>query len=162
MAVLPGICEEILFRGFIFSAFITNSRGTALTKAWKAIFWSALLFAIMHISPIRIPITFIGGIVLAFVFWRTRNLLVAMLAHILYNASGMLLPTFINDYTVLWNVNDEHIPVWLAIVSFALIAVGVVLFAKRRIPKDEEEKTEEFAEPSMNIKLLTKPESEEK
>ena len=82
-----------------------------------------------------------------------------MIAHMLYNVSGMLLLTFINDYTILWNINDEHMPIWLIIITFVSITAGVVLFARRIIPEDE--KPAEIAEPSKEINLLTPPESEE-
>ncbi len=159
LAVLPGICEEILFRGFIFSGFVNNVRGSKITKGWKAILLSSMLFAIMHVSPIRIPITFIGGVVLAFMFWRTRNLLVSMIAHILYNSMSLILGYLFECYPNIWNIKDEHMPIWLIIITFVSIAAGVVLFSQRII--DEDEKSAESDDDSKKIVLFPKPESEE-
>ena len=159
LAILPGICEEILFRGFIFSGFINNVRGSKLAKGWKAILLSSLLFAIMHMSPIRIPITFIGGVVLAFMFWRTRNLLVSMIAHILYNSMGIILSYVFKIYPTIWNIDKEHMPIWLIIISVVSITSGVVLFAQKITDKDETSTKSD--KNSEKMKLLTKPESEE-
>jgi membrane protease YdiL (CAAX protease family) len=78
--ILAPICEEVLFRGYIQSAF--SQRG-----AWFGIFMAGLLFALFHQSLISIlallPLAFITG----YVAWRSNSLISAILLHLGYNGS---------------------------------------------------------------------------
>ena len=80
IAIVGPILEEILFRGAITSE---------LLKAYspkKAIFFSALIFGIFHINPAQILIAFLLGLLLAWLFYRTRSLIPGILIHILNNS----------------------------------------------------------------------------
>lgn len=98
-AFVPGICEEILFRGYIMSGFVSDdikdgkkrrSDGTIPTP-WEPIALTAVLFGFMHLHALRIPITAIGGLILGWIAWRSRSLLFAMLAHAWYNSTPFIL-----------------------------------------------------------------------
>ncbi len=84
-AVLPGICEELLFRGPLLSSFRAqwgNGRALVLTS---------LLFAAAHFSVHRFLPTFAAGLLFGTLALRTRNLFWPILCHTLYNASLLLL-----------------------------------------------------------------------
>lgn len=85
ITVLGPILEEFLFRGAV--------TGTLLKKypPKKAIFMSALLFGVFHLNPAQIVGAFFGGLVLAWVYYRTRSLLPCILIHILINGSSVFL-----------------------------------------------------------------------
>ena len=78
VCVLPAVCEEILFRGLIFTGL--KKIGTAV-----GVFGSAFLFMIMHGSPDQTVHQFILGIVLAVAFLVTNNLWVPILIHFFNN-----------------------------------------------------------------------------
>jgi membrane protease YdiL (CAAX protease family) len=86
IAVAP-VCEEIFFRGFGFSGF-WRAWGLAL-----GVIASALLFSVAHIGPSMhktiIPILGIGCI-LALTYWRSGNLLSAILAHMANNIFAVI------------------------------------------------------------------------
>jgi len=124
--VLPGICEEILFRGYIFSGFLNNLRGSAKERAVKAVVYSAVLFGIMHLVPVKIPITFIGGLVLGLIILKTGNILASMFAHIVYNATPIVL-LFLGAGAIL---TGKHLPIWLIIVSFVVLILGIYILLK--------------------------------
>ncbi len=87
-AILAPIFEEILFRGFLLASL------TKYLPNWGAIALSSLIFAIAHLSPSEIlPLTTLG-MVLAFVYTKTKNLLSPMLLHCLWN-TGTLLSLFL-------------------------------------------------------------------
>ncbi|MFO7897227.1 MAG: ABC transporter permease subunit/CPBP intramembrane protease, partial [Candidatus Cloacimonadales bacterium] len=84
IALLPGICEEILFRGFLINGF--TKRGF-----WSAVIISAILFAIIHLDPFRfLPVTVLG-IWLGYLALKTNSLFVPILAHTANNAIAVLL-----------------------------------------------------------------------
>lgn len=83
-AVAAPIFEEILFRGFLLASL------TRYVPAWGAIALSALIFGIVHLSLSEVlPLTVLG-MVLGFVYVRSRNLLASMLLHGLWNSGTLL------------------------------------------------------------------------
>ena len=83
LALSPGICEELFFRGAVLSG---QRRDLA---AWRSILWQALLFGAVHASIYRFAPTAILGALLAALTLRSRSLLPAMVLHISYN--GLLI-----------------------------------------------------------------------
>ncbi|MEB3293870.1 MAG: type II CAAX endopeptidase family protein [Synechococcales bacterium] len=87
-AVFAPIFEEILFRGFLLPSL------TRYVSNWNAILLSSFLFALVHLSLSEVlPLTVLG-IVLAFVYTRTQNLLAPILLHSLWNG-GTLISLFL-------------------------------------------------------------------
>ncbi len=84
-ALLPGICEEALFRGPLLSSF------RAQWGEGRALALSSLLFAGAHLSVHRFLPTLAAGLVFGALALRTRNLLWPVLCHTLYNAFLLLL-----------------------------------------------------------------------
>jgi hypothetical protein len=87
-AIAAPLFEEVLFRGFLLPSL------TRYFSVWGAIFVSALLFAIAHLSLSEILPLSALGVVLGVVYTRSRNLLAPMLLHSLWN-SGTLLSLFL-------------------------------------------------------------------
>jgi uncharacterized protein len=86
--VAAPIFEELIFRGFLLPSL------TRYLPVWGAIFISSLIFAIAHLSLSEvIPLTLLG-MVLGFIYTRSRNLLSSMLMHALWNG-GTLIALFI-------------------------------------------------------------------
>lgn len=81
IAVMP-IAEEIFFRGFLLDK-INDYAGKNI-----AIFSTAALFGIAHMTYVKVyPVvfTFLIGIILAYIVFKTKNLLSAIIAHITFN-----------------------------------------------------------------------------
>ncbi|MBM0741398.1 CPBP family intramembrane metalloprotease [Phormidium sp. CLA17] len=87
-AIAAPIFEEILFRGFLLSSL------TRYFPVWGAIILSSFLFAVAHLSLSEVLPLMTLGMVLGFVYSRSRNLLSSMLLHSLWN-SGTLLSLFV-------------------------------------------------------------------
>jgi len=79
VALVAPFCEEIYFRGFLYSAF---------KKSWgvtTALFLSSLLFALAHMEMYSfIPLMTIGWI-MAYIFEKTKSLLPVVFLHSVYN-----------------------------------------------------------------------------
>ncbi len=88
VSVLPGIAEELIFRGYV------QSR---LLKCWPpvaAILVSAALFAAAHVDPMHALGVFPLGIWLGIVAWRTGSLWPAMLCHAYNNMNAIVAAQF--------------------------------------------------------------------
>ena len=75
-AILPGICEELLFRGTI-QGLLRQS-----TPAWARCIIVGALFGFFHLSLARILPTGILGVLLCFTAWRAQSLFVPIFIHI--------------------------------------------------------------------------------
>ena len=84
LAVLPPICEEILFRGVL-----ARSLATKL-PIWIAMALSALLFSAYHLSLVQAPATFTLGVVFALLAIRSDSVVPSIIAHGLNNAIAVL------------------------------------------------------------------------
>lgn len=80
--------EEVIFRGFLLPSL------TRYLPVWGAIIVSSLIFALAHLNLSEVLPLATLGIVLGFVYTRSRNLLSSMLLHSLWN-SGTLISLFI-------------------------------------------------------------------
>ena len=82
LAIAAPFFEEYLFRGFLLPSL------TKLLPVWAAIALSAFFFALAHLNLADIiPLTTLG-IVMGFVYWRSKNLLSSMLLHCLWNSGS--------------------------------------------------------------------------
>ena len=82
-AIAAPIFEEILFRGFILPSL------TRYVSTWGAIALSSFIFAAAHLSVSEILPLMILGMVLGFVYTRSKNLLAPMMVHSLWNSATM-------------------------------------------------------------------------
>jgi sodium transport system permease protein len=80
LAVLPAVCEELAFRGFILAGLLRAFR------ARTAILLSAFLFAVYQMNVFQFAPHFLLGGVLGLLAWRAGSVLPAMLFHLVYNA----------------------------------------------------------------------------
>jgi sodium transport system permease protein len=79
LAVLPAVCEELAFRGFLL---------TGLTRRFRprtSIFLSSFLFALAQMNVFQFIPHFILGAVMALLVLRTRSLIPAVLFHLVHN-----------------------------------------------------------------------------
>ncbi|OUS45364.1 CAAX protease self-immunity-domain-containing protein [Ostreococcus tauri] len=80
-SVAAPVWEELIFRGFFFSAL------SAVISVKRAMIISSVVFAVAHLSLEQfLPLTFLGCLHCV-VFVRTRNLLAPALVHSAWNAS---------------------------------------------------------------------------
>lgn len=85
IAVLPAVCEELLFRGYILSG-LKGSSGK-----YAAIILCGCLFGFLHLVPFQIPFTAIIGIGLSYAAWETRSILVPIIMHFCHNLVLLLI-----------------------------------------------------------------------
>ena len=131
--VLAPVMEEVLFRGLIQGALCERDGAT------KAILLSALLFGVFHMIPQQAINAFFVGIILGYIYYRTRSLLTVIVLHALNNGISYLLLETMGpgraDLTVREMLGGGAIyyAVYGACVAlFVMGAVAIVLRLKER------------------------------
>ncbi len=117
VAVVPGFCEEFLFRGIILPACRPFGR-------FRAILISALLFSLMHQNAEQIFYAFVAGILLGLVYERTGSLWACVVLHMLNNAVSVL------EGVIYSNLGDDFAAsLWVTLLETVLILLGVISLA---------------------------------
>ncbi len=97
IAVLPGVCEELVVRG-VFLPSLAHSLGGGRGRL-VAILASAVLFGAIHLDAYRFFFTFALGAVFGFVRLRTGSLWPSVLAHTVLNTLTFVVAPFVDDPT---------------------------------------------------------------
>ncbi|MCH2115271.1 MAG: CPBP family glutamic-type intramembrane protease [Pirellulales bacterium] len=84
LAILPAICEEIAFRGFVLSGL------RHVGHKWWAIGLSAIAFGMVHPILQQQIAAAAAGVVLGYLAVQTGSLLLCILFHAIYNGLGLL------------------------------------------------------------------------
>ncbi|MCO5171266.1 MAG: ABC transporter permease subunit [Planctomycetes bacterium] len=84
VALAPGVCEELLFRGLVLS-------GLRKLGPWRGVLLTALLFGLAHASVHRLLPTALLGVAFGFLVLRSGSILTGMLAHGLNNGVAVVL-----------------------------------------------------------------------
>jgi|GEM_PF-244547 len=88
IGVSAGICEEVLFRGVI-------QRGFEKLGAARSIFITAFLFGLMHMDFQRFLGTFILGVLMGYLAYKSDSIFSSMFAHFANNSIAVCL-TFVS------------------------------------------------------------------
>lgn len=80
VALVPALCEEILFRGFVQSGLVRQAE-----RPWAGVAAAALVFAIFHLDPWRFVMAAALGMFLGWLRQASGSLWPAILAHALNN-----------------------------------------------------------------------------
>lgn len=83
VAAIPAVCEELLMRGFVFSAWET--RGTRY-----AIWISTLLFALLHGNIYGMPAYIYTGLISGYLVFSLDSLYASIVYHTVYNSACLV------------------------------------------------------------------------
>lgn len=114
IALTPAVCEELLFRGYIFTAFRHKM------SLPKAIFIVSVLFGISHMSLIKLIPTAILGAALAYAIYKADSIFASGMMHFLNNAFSVFILYYGDRIAVL---NDEQmgVPIIIGLLILAVI-----------------------------------------
>ena len=84
-ALVPAICEEIAFRGFMLSGL------ESLKGKWAAVLLSSLFFGITHAVFQQSVMAFVTGCFLGFIALKTSSILPCILYHLTHNGLTVLM-----------------------------------------------------------------------
>jgi CAAX protease family protein len=92
VALVAGICEELMFRGVMFTALAQRM------PIWIAAVLSGVAFGIAHADPWSLAALTVVGVGLALLYSRTRSIWPNMVAHTTFNAFSLVLIYFLPQY----------------------------------------------------------------
>ncbi|MDR7856480.1 type II CAAX endopeptidase family protein [Tissierella sp.] len=152
IALAPGICEEVMFRGTIMHAY-----GSVGKK--KAIIYSAVLFGLFHLNLQNfIGPTFLG-IIFGITVYKTNSIFASMIGHVLNNGIAMTIGYFALNAQ---NAMDEvpayeisyQLQLLIALAGFsvlALLSLAILVRLIKRLPKGNEVVEQEIIEEDVKL-----------
>lgn len=120
IALIPAICEEVLFRGYILRAF---------EKSWgpiTAVLISGLIFGLFHIQLGNIFPLATLGVVLALMTWLSGTLWPAVIAHFINNGAAVLVGSQYPELLFEQMTVETLPPVWVLVLS--IIFTGSIVY----------------------------------
>jgi sodium transport system permease protein len=123
IAIVPAICEELLFRGVLLRALATRF----VPAATIAI--SAIVFAAYHLSLLQLVPTLSLGLILGLLAIRARSAIPTMLAHLLNNGIAVLIA---RDELPAINRWLARFPTATLVIAAGLVGGGILLALRRR------------------------------
>ena len=133
LAVLPAVCEELAFRGFILMGLLR------VFRPFTAVLLSAFLFSLYQMNVFQFAPHFVFGIVLGVLVLRTGSVLPAILFHLVYNSllfAPILLPGVFERVGFSSEGASEVGPLRLGVsaVCVVLVSLGAVWLWRKGQP----------------------------
>lgn len=123
VGLTPGICEELLFRGYV---------QTRLTKRIGAIFGiliTSVAFAAFHMDLVHSTAVVAIGIYLGWLSWASGSIFPAMIAHFVNNFLSVAAVVLLPESAIgTGPVKTEDIPEAALLVMSAIVIGGLVAF----------------------------------
>ena len=116
MALLPAVCEELLFRGFVLNQLLRPGNHA------QAILVSAVLFGVFHRHLLLVLPASLAGILFAIMVNRSESLWPAVIAHFSVNSCAIVVSNWEVATSIPWL--GGPVPVPLAV----LVTSGIGLF----------------------------------
>lgn len=120
IAVFAPLLEELIFRGIILDGFLQRY------APWKAIIWSSLVFGIAHFNPWQFISAFILGIIIGWLYWKTRSLWPGIFLHFFNNAGAYIVGTLLGEEQMTTGTEDLLSPVAYSILLFFSLYVTIL------------------------------------
>lgn len=115
IAIIPGIFEEMFFRG------VVQRLLTGITKRpWLSICIAAAIFSFMHFELQGFLPRFFLGILLGAMFWYSGSLWTCILGHAVFNGIQVLVASY-SPETV--DNKNPSVPIYSVLVSLVLVLI---------------------------------------
>lgn len=95
IGLLVPLAEELVFRGAVLRELLLRC-----SRHWVAIALSALIFALVHANPAQMPHAFLIGLLLGWMYYRTRSILPGVVYHWVNNSAAYVLYNLYPDPTL--------------------------------------------------------------
>lgn len=93
IGIFGPFCEEFVFRGIIFRGYKNSG------PVWWAVFWSAILFALMHLNFNQALYAFALGMMFGLLVEATGSLWSSVIAHMIFNSQQVCM-MYLAEYIV--------------------------------------------------------------
>ncbi len=147
ICMLAPLAEEVVFRGAVITALVEWGKKKFASSdiaaanmykiEWVAVVVSAMLFAVVHLNPAQIPHALIVGVLLGWIYVRTRSLVPCFLIHWINNSAAYVLvklfPSLPMDAGLLDYFHGNQMAMYQAVGSSLLIALPALYQLHRRM-----------------------------
>lgn len=136
IALLPAICEELAFRGFILSGL------RRMKNTWLAVLIASLLFGIAHQMLQQSIAAFVVGMLIGFVSIKCNSIFPCMLYHLIHNSLPILAITAFGEsggIPGLAEIRGDALVYSWPLVSICIAAVITILLRFQQDPMDAED-----------------------
>lgn len=137
--ILAPLCEEFLCRGMMLRGMLHSM------SPRKAIIWSAVLFAVMHMNPWQSIPAFLIGLFLGWVYWRTHSLWATIFLHFFNNAFATVMSRLWPDMPIDTGLYDllPATTYWIVIAAAAVVlAIILNILYEKTLPAKVQGHTE--------------------
>ncbi|MDI6401778.1 type II CAAX endopeptidase family protein [Balneolaceae bacterium ANBcel3] len=121
VGLVPSVCEEVLFRGYLQRLF---------EKSWgpaAAIIVTGLLFGFFHIRLTQLLPLALIGILLGWLVWRSNSIYPGMVAHLVNNGGTVVVSALYPAYVFDQYDSTELPEPWLLLVSIGSTAILIYM-----------------------------------
>lgn len=129
VALAPAICEELMFRGYLFSAMEKKM------KPMSAMILVAVLFGVFHMSIVKFFTTALIGLVVCYMSYKSKSIFPGMLMHFMNNLLscillyypqqvGKIFPIFTRDVIYIWEMAI------ILVIGIVLLVIGKCIAGK--------------------------------
>ena len=122
VAILPGIFEEMCFRGALQRIFINIFK-----SPWAGIVVTAFLFSAIHVQFAGFLPRMFLGILLGAAYWYSGSLWTTIIAHIFFNGIQVLASYWFPKIAT----ENPSVPVYSALISLVIV-VGLLAYMRRQ------------------------------
>jgi len=126
IAVIPGIGEELVFRGFLQNYFHRSSKNIHI-----AIWASAFLFSAMHMQFFGFVPRLLLGAFFGYLYYWSGNLTIPVIAHV-FNNGFTLIMMYLHQQSIT-NIDidsTESVPILYVATSSILVLILLIYFRK--------------------------------
>ena len=117
IAVIAPLVEEIVFRECMLGHMLRNG-----VNRWVAIVVSSLVFGIIHLNLAQIPFATAIGIILGIVYYKSGNIVLTSIIHILNNSAALVQMRVLGD-----DVADFRLTEWLGGITTSVLCAVVAM-----------------------------------
>lgn len=121
-AILPALCEELIFRAILCAEYERFGAGVAIAL-------SAIFFAMLHFSIPLLPSYLVSGALLAIAMYATRSFWTAFALHLLYNLFCLFGQPYLSAFYV--HAGNNEIFIFCLVTLFLLFSAFAVGEARK-------------------------------
>ncbi|HSD62662.1 MAG TPA: CPBP family intramembrane glutamic endopeptidase [Ignavibacteriaceae bacterium] len=132
VAVVPAICEETMFRGFIQKSFELR-----IKPVWAALI-TAIFFGLYHFNPYGMIPLIILGFYFGFAAYKSNSILIPMSLHFTNNFIAIMVYFIIGNQDLIDTTPDTNVDLnsaFLMIVLLTIIMIGLIITIKKYYSK---------------------------
>lgn len=147
LAIIPAICEELIFRGVILNSLRHKGPNFAIAL-------SSIIFAMFHFSASQLIYPICFGIILAIVYLRTNNILFPIILHFINNALSLSIQYFSSTTEVFTHSITQLISAITSLIVWIILILWMFKNFKKHTSYEEHENEIAFSQTEHRLNTI--------